>query len=94
MKQSKISTILWSVIISLGMILSLGSCREPEPTPDPQPPTPEDSTEVVTPEFSVEFKEATSSSLTFVYLLMSMFLEGNYKNVSLNEPNPRFPHTY
>ena len=66
MKQSKISTILWSVIISLGMIFSLGSCREPEPTPEPQPPTPEDSTVVVTPEFSVEFKEATSSSLTFV----------------------------
>lgn len=66
MKQSKISTSLWSVIISLGMIFSLGSCREPEPTPDPQPPTPEDSTVVITPEFSVEFKEATSSSLTFV----------------------------
>ncbi len=66
MKQSKISTVLWSTIISLGMIFSLGSCREPEPTPEPQPPTPEDSTQVVTPEFTVEFKEATSSSLTFV----------------------------
>ena len=66
MSHSKSSTAIWSAIISFGMIFSLGSCREPEPTPEPQPPTPEDSTVVVTPEFSVEFKEATSSSLTFV----------------------------
>ena len=66
MSHSKFSTAIWSAIISFGMIFMLGSCREPEPTPKPNPPTPEDSTEVVIPEFSVEFKEATSSTLTFV----------------------------
>ena len=66
MSHSKSSTAIWSAIISFGMIFMLGSCREPEPTPEPLPPTPEDSTEVVIPEFSVEFKEATSSTLTFV----------------------------
>ncbi len=65
--NSKFSTLLWSVAISLGIVLSLGSCKKDEPVDQkPEPPVDGDTTEVVvTPEFSVDFKSATSSSLTF-----------------------------